>query len=62
MFLIGVDYRQKYRDHAAREFCTSREVNTRQAGNMSLSSRYAKLMKVAKTQNRTEQEHKVLCS
>ncbi|XP_074994758.1 NACHT, LRR and PYD domains-containing protein 12-like [Calonectris borealis] len=60
MFLIGLDYRQKYRDYVAREFCTFKEVNTRLGENVTLSSRYAKLMMVTKTHNTTEQEHEVL--
>ncbi|XP_068280868.1 NACHT, LRR and PYD domains-containing protein 12-like isoform X2 [Nyctibius grandis] len=54
------DYRQKYRDHVAREFCTFNEVNTGLGENVPLSSRYAKLMVVMKTQSRTEREREVL--
>ena len=51
MFLIGLDYRQK---HRAREFCTFKEVNAHLGENVTLSSRYAKLVTITKTQNRTE--------
>ncbi|XP_054077753.1 NACHT, LRR and PYD domains-containing protein 12-like isoform X3 [Rissa tridactyla] len=54
------DYRQKYRDHVVREFHTFEEVNARLGENMTLSSRYTKLVMVMNPLGRSEQEHEVL--
>ncbi|NXN69886.1 NAL12 protein, partial [Himantopus himantopus] len=53
------DYRQKYRDHVAREFHTFKEVNACLCENVTLSNRYTKLMMVTNPQGRSE-DHEVL--
>ncbi|KGL93470.1 NACHT, LRR and PYD domains-containing protein 3, partial [Charadrius vociferus] len=54
------DYRQKYRDHVAREFHTFKEGNACLGENVTLSSRYTKLMMVTNPQGRSELDHEVL--
>ncbi|PKU41150.1 lrr and pyd domains-containing protein 3-like [Limosa lapponica baueri] len=54
------DYRQKYRDHVAREFHTFKEVDACLGENVTLSSRYTKLVMVMNPLGRSEQEHEVL--
>ncbi|XP_075375118.1 NACHT, LRR and PYD domains-containing protein 12 [Mycteria americana] len=54
------DYRQKYRDHVARDFRTFKEVNACLRENVTLSSRYTKLVMVTNSLGISEQEHEVL--
>ncbi|XP_074016224.1 NACHT, LRR and PYD domains-containing protein 12 [Numenius arquata] len=53
-------YRQKYRDHVAREFHTFKEMDACLGENVTLSSRYTKLVVVMNPLGRGEQEHEVL--
>ncbi|KAM7089349.1 NACHT, LRR and PYD domains-containing protein 12-like isoform 2-T4 [Ciconia maguari] len=54
------DYRQKYRDHVARDFCTFKEVNACLRENVTLSSTYMKLVMVTNPLGISEQEYEVL--
>ncbi|NXN26306.1 NLRP3 protein, partial [Nycticryphes semicollaris] len=54
------DYRQKYREHVAREFHTFKEMNACLGEKVTLSSRYTKLVMVMNPLGRSEQEHEVL--
>ncbi|NWH43077.1 NLRP3 protein, partial [Fregata magnificens] len=54
------DYRQKYRDHVTTEFLTFKEMNACLAENVTLSSRYTKLLMVMNPLGRSEREHEIL--
>ncbi|NXX15465.1 NLRP3 protein, partial [Podargus strigoides] len=54
------DYRQNYREHVAREFHTFKEANACLRENVTLGSRYMKLVMVTDPLGRSEQEHDVL--
>ncbi|KAM6050261.1 NACHT, LRR and PYD domains-containing protein 12-like [Theristicus caerulescens] len=54
------DYRKKYRDNVAREFRTFKEANASLGENVTLSSRYTKVMMITNPLGRSEREHEVL--
>ncbi|XP_009474844.1 PREDICTED: NACHT, LRR and PYD domains-containing protein 3-like, partial [Nipponia nippon] len=54
------DYRKKYRDNVAREFHTFKEVNASLGENVTLSSRYTKVVMITNPLGRSEREHEVL--